>query len=133
MSSKARGRSSSKGAEPRDPEERSSRAAPRFAADLDGGSPFASRRGVAAGGPAGEADGGAGAAEGGAGGADAFAEGAEAVAGGAGAVAGAAGGVADGDAAGADGIGAGAVGGAVACLDRRKIRSSTKELTDDIA
>ena len=39
----------------------------------------------------------------------------------------------DGAAAGGDGIGAAGVGGAVASLERRKIYSLTKELTDDIA
>jgi hypothetical protein len=52
-------------------------------------------------------------------------------------VGGAADGVADGGdaaaAAGGDGIGAGVIGGAVASLDCRKIRSWMKELTDDIA
>ena len=124
-----RGRSSSKGVQQRDGGSRSSRAAPRLAADFEGGAPLASRRGVEIGGPAGAADGGAGATEGGAGAAGAFEEGAGAVAGGAAAAAGAAGGAA----AGGDGIGAGDVGGAVASLDCRKIRSFIKERTDDIA
>jgi hypothetical protein len=100
------------------------------AADFAGGSPLASRRGVEAGRPAGATDGGAR-------GTDVLAEGAGAVAGGADAVGGAADGVADGGdgaaAAGGDGIGADGVGGAVASLDCRKIRSWTKELTDDNA
>jgi hypothetical protein len=56
--------------------------------------------------------------------------------GGADAAGGAADGVADGgdgDAAGGDGIGAGGIGGAVASLDCRKIRSWMNELTDDNA
>ena len=137
MSSRARGRSFSNGAERREQASRSSRPAAQFAADFAGGSPLASRRGVETGRPAGAADGGAGAAEGGARGADVLAEGAGAVAGGADAVGGAADGVADGGdgavAAGGDGIGAGGAGGAVASLDCRKIRSWMKELTDDIA
>jgi hypothetical protein len=57
------------------------------------------------------------------------------VAGGAGAAAGAADGVADGGegaVAGGDGMGAVGVGVAAASLERRKMRSLTKELTDDI-
>jgi hypothetical protein len=135
-SSSMRGRSSSNGAQQRDQGSRSSRAAPRLAADFEGGAPLASRGGVETGGPAGGADGGAGAAEGGAGAAGGFAEGAGAAAGGAGAVAGGADGIADGGngaAAGGDGIGAGVVGVAGASLDCRKMYSLTKELTEDIA
>lgn len=134
MSSEARGRSFSDGVERR--AQGSSRPVAQFAADFAGGAPLASRRGVEAGRPAGAADGGAGAAEGGARGIDVLAEGAGAVAGGADAAGGTADGVADagdGAAAGADGIGAVGVGGAVASLDCRKIRSWMKELTDDIA
>src|SRR5258707_15452777 len=69
-SSSERGRSPSDGARGRDRGQRSSPTAPQFAADLEGGSPLASRRGFDAGGPAGAADGDAGAAEGGAGGTD---------------------------------------------------------------
>jgi hypothetical protein len=144
-SSSMRGRSFSKGAQQRDKESRSSRAAPRLAAGFEGGAPLASRRGVETGGPAGAADGGAGASEGGAaaagalaggagavaGAAGAFEEGAGAVAGEAGAVAGAADGVADGGAAaGGDGIGAAGVGGA--SVERRKMYSLTKELTEEL-
>src|SRR5712671_682231 len=116
MSSRARGRSFSNGAERPEQASRSSRPAAQFAADFAGGSPLASRRGVESGRPAGAADGGAGGADGGA-------EGAGAVARGADAVGGAADGVADGGdgaAAGGDGIGAGGAGGAVASLDCRK-------------
>src|SRR5712675_353002 len=134
MSSRARGRSFSNGAERPEQASRSSRPAAQFAADFAGGAPLASRRGVETGRPAGAADGGAGAAEGSAGGADGGAEGAGAVAGGADAVGGAADGVADGgDGPAAAGIGAGDAGGAVASLDCRKIRSWMKEPTDDIA
>jgi hypothetical protein len=137
-SSSMRGRSFSKGAQQRDKESRSSRAAPRLAAGFEGGAPLASRRGVETGGPAGAADGGAaaaGALAGGAGAlagaAGAFEEGAGAVAGEAGAVAGAADGVADGAAAGGDGIGAAGVGGG-ASVERRKMYSLTKELTEEL-
>jgi hypothetical protein len=130
-SSSMRGRSFSKGAQQRDKESRSSRAAPRLAAGFEGGAPLASRRGIETGGPAGAADGGAGAADGGAAAAGAFEEGAGAVGGGAGAVAGAADGVADGGAAaGGDGIGAAGVGGA--SVERRKMYSLTKELTEEL-
>ena len=151
-SSSMRGRSFSKGAQQRDKESRSSRAAPRLAAGFEGGAPLASRRGVETGGPAGAADEGAGAAEGGAAAAGALAGGAGAVGGGAGAVAGAAGafetgagavageagavagaadGVADGGAAaGGNGIGAAGVGGA--SVERRKMYSLTKELTEEL-
>lgn len=123
MSSKARGRSFSIGAERREQGKRSSSAAPQFAAGFEVESPLdAARRGVETGGPTGAADGCAG--------------GVGAVVGGADAAAGAADGVGDGGdgaAIGGDGIGAGGVGGTVASLDCGKIRSLTKELSDEIA
>jgi hypothetical protein len=101
---------------------------PPFAAGFVGGPPLASRRGVG------------GAIGGGAGGVDSFAGGTTAVArgvgaGGADVTAGPAGGVVGGGelAGEGDGIGAEGVGGAAACSDRRMIRFSKKELTDDIA
>ena len=136
MSSKARWRLLSNGAERLEQGLRSSRAAPQFGADLEGGSPLALRGGVETGGPAGAVGGGAGAAGDGAGGADACAAKVGTVVGGADAVAGAADGVTDGGdgaAAGGDEIGARDGGGAVASLDCRKICLLTKELTDDIA
>ena len=75
-------------------------------------------------------------AAGAAGGAGAFDEAKGAIGGRAGAAAGAADGVGDGGdraAAGGDGIGTGGGSCAVASLERRKMRSLTKELTDDIA
>jgi hypothetical protein len=136
-SSACKERSSSNGAQARDDERRPSRTS-QFAADLAGRVPFASRRGAGTGGPAGAADGGAGAAgdgdEGGAGAADIFAEGAGPLAAGAGAGAGdgavedADGGAVDGDGTGAEGVRC-----AVASPGRRRIRSLTKELADDIA
>ena len=135
MSSKTRGRLFSDGALRLEQGLRSSRAAPQFAADLEGGSPFALRGGVETGGPAGAVGGGAGAAGDGAGGADAFTGEVGAVVGEAEAAAGTADGGADGGngaAAGGDEIGAGD-GGAVASLDCCKIFLLTKELTDDIA
>jgi hypothetical protein len=124
---KTRSGSSTTGAPRRGSAQQSSGSGSQFSAHFEGGLSLASRGGVATGGPAGAADGGTG-------GTDPLADGV--VAGGADAVAGAAGGVADGGdatAAGGDGIGAAGVGGAVASLDRRKICSLTKELTDDIA
>ena len=82
----------------------------------------AARRDVETGGPTGAADG--------------CAEGVGAVVGGADGTAGATDGVADGGdgtAVAGDGIGAGGVGGTVASLDCGEIRSSTKELSNEIA
>ena len=128
MSSKGRGRSSSKDEKRRDPGQRSSRPAPQPVADFADGAAFASRRGGETGGPAGPADGIEGAADGDAGTATDGAGSGDA----GGADRGADVGDGDGDAEG-DGVTTGAVGSAATSLGRREICSLTKLLTEDIA
>jgi len=104
-----------------------------LAAECEGGTLLASRRGVEAGGPAGTVHGDTG---------DELGEGAGAVTPGEGVVAGVADAVAaplgggvdgDGSAAGGDGIGVGDVGGAAASCDRLGVRLSKREPADDNA